>query len=631
MLAFVAYCVAQGFRHRAIAGQSLEQYFLAGRSLPGWKAGISMAATQFAADTPLVVTGLIASAGIFGLWRLWIYAPAFLLLGFVLGPSWRKAGVLTDAELSEARYGGRAAAVLRVVKAVYFGTVWNCVVLAMVLLGATRIAEPFLTWNTWLPAAWFDPLLHVVKAVGVPLTIVAGDPAQWPADVWTRSANNLLSIAVLVAVTAFYSMTGGLRSVVATDLVQFAIMMAGTFAYAWCLLAHVGGWNALPEHLVALFARGSAGPLSSADHLLSFTPSHEIPLAFLTVLALQWLAQMNSDGTGYLAQRTMACRSDRDAKQAALCFTVAQILFRSLLWLPIGVGLLVLFPPQNSPATEAVYVAEREFTYVLGMREVLPAGIKGLVLTAMLAALASTVDTHLNWGASYWSNDLYKRGICQGWLGKEPSPRSLVQVARLSNGILLLLALGVMIHLGSIQEAWLRSLLLGAGMGGLLVLRWLWWRWNAWGELCGLLGSVLLVALSEIARLDSATAFLLVFVGATLSGVAGTLLSAPEEQWRLVAFYRRARPPGFWAPVACAAGCPDDGVRRLAVGLAAVAVASFSLFSVLVSVGSWVVGSPAPSWWPGSRTQWLLALFGAGVLLVPLWWRLAFPAADKEE
>ena len=148
-----------------MASQNLEEYFLAGRTLPGWKAGISMAATQFAADTPLLVTGLIATAGIFSLWRLWIYALAFLLMGFVLAASWRRVGVITDAELTEIRYGNKPAAVLRGIKAIYFGTIFNCTVLAMVLFAAKEVAEPFLLWDAWLPAALYDPARQVVEWV----------------------------------------------------------------------------------------------------------------------------------------------------------------------------------------------------------------------------------------------------------------------------------------------------------------------------------------------------------------------------------------------------------------------------------------------------------------------------------
>jgi len=218
LVAFAIYAIASGLRARRTASTGLEEYFLAGRSLSGWKAGISMAATQFAADTPLLVTGLIATAGIFSLWRLWIYALAFLLLGFVLAPSWRRAGVLTDAELAEVRYGGSGATWLRGVKAVYFGLVFNCAVLAMVLWAAKEIAEPFLLWHAWLPEGLFGGVRAFVEGVGIPFARESASDV----DVWVRSADNLISIAALVGLTLAYSTTGGLRSVVRTDLVQFA-------------------------------------------------------------------------------------------------------------------------------------------------------------------------------------------------------------------------------------------------------------------------------------------------------------------------------------------------------------------------------------------------------------------------
>ncbi|HMY58503.1 MAG TPA: sodium transporter, partial [Pseudomonadota bacterium] len=213
--AFLIYSIWSGLRARTVAAQNLEEYFLAGRSLPGWKAGLSMAATQFAADTPLLVTGMIATAGIFSLWRLWIYTLAFLLMGFLLAGSWRRAGVLTDAELAELRYGGRLATALRGIKAVYFGLIFNCTVMAMVLFAATRIAEPFLHWDLWLPASAFSPVVKLVQWVGLSLTANPSSP-QWA----EHSASNLLSLLAILSVTTLYSTTGGLRAVVDTDVVQ---------------------------------------------------------------------------------------------------------------------------------------------------------------------------------------------------------------------------------------------------------------------------------------------------------------------------------------------------------------------------------------------------------------------------
>ena len=306
---------------------------------------------------------------------------------------------------------------------------------------------------------------------------------------WTRSANNLFSIGAIVLVTLFYSTTGGLRSVVTTDLLQFAIAMTATAAYAGFVIWEIGGLQAIPERLTDLYRDGGPGNIRPSE-ILAFTPSRakDASLPFLAVISLQWLVQMNADGTGYLAQRSMACRSDLDAKRASVVFTVAQIFLRSLLWIPIGLGLLVLLPPDPGLG-ETALIAEREASFVRGIVELLPAGVKGLMLTGMLAALASTIDTHLNWGSSYWSNDIYRRIVCQYWLKREPSDRELVRVARGSNFLILAIALVLMTQISSIQTAWKISLLFGAGMGGILVLRWLWWRVTAVGEIAAISSS----------------------------------------------------------------------------------------------------------------------------------------------
>ncbi|MFH1725669.1 MAG: sodium:solute symporter family protein [Elusimicrobiota bacterium] len=618
--AFIAYAVYSGFRAKDAASQNLEEYFLAGRSLSGWKAGISMAATQFAADTPLLVTGLIATAGIFSLWRLWIYALAFLLMGFVLAASWRRAGVLTDAELTEFRYGKAPAAVLRGFKAIYLGTIFNCTVLAMVLLAATRIAEPFLLWNEWLPAAVFDPMVSLVRSLGVPLTVFAGESAE----VWVRSANNLISIGAIVLVTTFYSTTGGLRSVVNTDVVQFGLAMVATACYAGIVVYAAGGFGSLQARIAEMFANGGPEGITPTQ-ILAFTPSQakDATWAVLAVISIQWLAQMNADGTGYLAQRSMACRTDEDARKAAVIFTVAQIFFRSLLWLPIGLGLMVLFPPDLSLPFELMK-AERESTFVRGIAEFLPVGVKGLMVTGMLAALASTVDTHLNWGSSYWTNDIYKRFVCQAWLKKEPSGRNLVWVARGANILILVIGLVIMTQLSSIQTAWTASLLLGAGLGVLLVLRWLWWRINAWGEIACILASMILAPILLMSTESESIRLILMAVGATASGILVSLWTGPEDMERLKKFYAQVKPFGFWKPVAEALG--EDGdlpKKKLGRSLGAVALAAFSIFCLLTGIGSWFCGSPPPVWFPW-RGLWIALLLVAGSALVPTWWRMGF-------
>jgi len=626
--AYIAYSVVAGLRSKEVASKNLEEYFLAGRRLTGWQAGISMAATQFAADTPLLFTGLVAASGIFSLWWIWTYAFSFLLVGFVLGPSWRRAGVLTDAELTERRYGQKSALVLRGLKALYFGTIFNCTGLAIVLLATTRIAEPFLFWNLWLPSWLYEPVLSFAQWIDTPLTTLAdGSP-----EMWIRSANNLLSIGAIVLVTTFYSTTGGLRSVVETDVWQFAIAMLASAVYAGFVIYQVGGLEAIAERLTELYRDEGPGGIRPSE-LLAFTPcqAKDASLSFIAVISIQWLVQANADGTGAFAQRCMACRSDTDAKRASVVFTVAQIFFRSLLWIPIGLGLLVLLPPDLS-LEGAVLTAEREASFVRGIAELLPTGIKGLMLTGLLAALASTVDTALNWGASYWTNDIYRRFVCECWLKREPSDHSLVWVARGSTSLTLAIALVIMTQISSLQTAWKVSLLFGAGMGGILVLRWLWWRLTAVGEIVAIIISLLLapLLLLTLPGESEALRLLIVAVVSTAAAIAASLLTKSENAEQLLEFYRQARPPGFWGPQRAALGeDPQEGPRHLRQALVAVVSAALSVFFLLTGVGSWLFSSPPPTWFPW-RLAWILLLLTASLGLLPLWWRQVFPP-DPEE
>jgi Na+/proline symporter len=426
VLAFVVYALVVALRSRRQASTGLEGYFLAGRRLTKWESGLSMTATQYAADTPLLAAGLVATGGVFALWRLWVYGLAFLALGFLLGACWWRARVVTDAELCELRYGGRPAVWLRAAKALYYGVLFNCAVLAMVLAATVRVAEPFLPWDLWLPAAFFDPLVAMVRSVGAPL---AADPDA--SDVWVRSAANLVSVVLIYGFTVLYSTTGGLRGVARTDLGQLAVLSIASLGYGWVAFDAAGGAEGIRSALASNV--GAA----RATELLALDPwgAAEVSGAFLGVLGLQWLVQMNSDGTGYLAQRCMACRTPEDAGAAPVLFAFAQVLGRSLLWLPVLVALLVLYPLGESPSA-----AQRELTFVQGIETLLPPGLRGLMLVGMLAALASTLDSHLNWGASYVANDLYARGICRGVLRREPAGRELVWVARLAGPLVMLVS-----------------------------------------------------------------------------------------------------------------------------------------------------------------------------------------------
>ena len=606
VLAFIIYSVSSGFVAKKKASQNLNEYFLAGRTIPGWKAGFSMAATQFAADTPLLVTGLIATIGIFMLWRLWIYGIAFLMMGFIFSAGWRRAGVLTDAELTEVRYSGKGVLFLRVLKAIYYGTVINCVVMAMVLVAAVRIAEVFLPWHQWIPANIYSFFLDITNLLHLSLgsSVTGLDPA-------TATTNNVISILVIVSFTTLYSTTGGLRSVIATDVVQFSLAMIGTLIYAIEVVRHIGGLTGIVHRVVELYG------VNLSSKLLSFVPTGgEFLLPFLIIIGLQWFFQMNSDGTGYLAQRSMSCTTDRDARIAALVFSWMQIFLRSLIWLVIGVSLLVFYPFSPADATASNFVASREILFVTGINDILPVGIRGIMLTAMLAALASTIDTHLNWGASYWSNDIYQRLICKEWLKRKPKNTELVFAARLSNIFILIIALTIMANLGSIQTAWFISLLFGAGMGSVLVLRWLWERINLFSELAAIVVSLIvapiLLFVTDVEWIRLAT----MAIVSTTAAVTVTFITPKTNENVLKKFYIKVRPMGFWRKTAVLVG--DDSmlpVKKLFKEVKTTFYAAASLFLSLLGVGKLLIPSP-----DGSKLLPFLYLVIA-VLLIPLWWR----------
>ncbi|MEM1058471.1 MAG: sodium:solute symporter family protein [Verrucomicrobiota bacterium] len=627
LLAFVVYAVASGLRARRQAGKNLEEYFLAGRSLPGWKAGTSMAATQFAADTPLVVTGLIAVYGISSVWRFWVYGLAFLMMGFIFARMWRRAGVLTDAELTEIRYSGPGALWLRGAKAIYYGTVFNCVVLAMVLFAAVRICEVFLPWHQWLGPEALSPLVQLAAFGGFNLTMLPeGDPS-----VPLVTASNMLSLGLLLVFVALYSTTGGLRAVVNTDVGQFIFMMVGTALYAGFVWWAVGGIEGIQQLAIEKnrewILHDNLDFLPNRSFSSVFDPNlgiwGNVLFPFLTLIGLQWFFQINSDGTGYLAQRSMACRSDGDAKRAGVLFAWMQIFLRSILWLIIGVSLLVLSDlpiggthTGDLPPTHLSHEAYWEMKFVEGIDLYLPWGVRGIMLTAMLAALASTLDSHLNWGAGYWSNDLYKRIWCERLRDRRAGDRELVWVARLSNLLIIGIALAIMTQLGSIQQAWTISLIFGAGMGFVLVARWLWERINLWSELFAIVVSLAAAPVIFYNLEQDWLRMLAMAVASTTAAVAGTFLGRTDAE-TLKSFYLKVQPVGWWGQTARLCNQRDAAAsrRRFWVQAGHTALAAVSLFGALFGVGKLLFHLPGESLAPA-----VIALFAAA-LAAPFWLR----------
>lgn len=548
--------VGLGLAFSRRASKDGESYFLAGRSLPWWVLGTSMVATTFAADTPLAVTGFVRDHGIWYNWFGWHYALAQVLAVFLFSRFWRRAQVITDNELIELRYAGKPAASLRAFKAFYFAILYNFIVLGWVLKGMATVAETVLG---------IDPTLAVLGGAAFALA---------------------------------YALLAGFWGVVVTDVVQFVLAMFGSITLAVVAVGKVGGLAALQTKLAAL-------PQVTAD-TTALVPGGGLSLEsnffkFLVFITLMWWASHNADGGGYLIQRMSAARDERHARAATLWFVIAMNAVRYWPWIMAALASLVLFPVlADGKSSEAAYP--------MLMREVLGPGLLGVMLVSFFAAFMSTIDTHLNWGASYLINDVYRR-----FWRPEAGPRETVLVAKLCVALMMILAAVVAFALTSIGKAWLFVWAMGAGIGPVLILRWFWWRINAWSEITALGSSVLLAVGFEVAAALQAGAGYVLFdtplqVGglvlqthhkalilvpvSIVAWVTVTLVTAPVMPARLAAFYRRVRPGGAWGPVAAA--CPEvvcDGLdrRTLLVWMAGVTL----VYGILFGTGKLLLGDPA--------------------------------------
>ena len=564
VLAYLALALFVGLVVSRRAGGSIASYFVADRSLPWWWLGTSMVATTFAADTPLVVSGLVARYGVAGNWFWWSWAISHVSMAVVFASLWRRARVLTDAELVELRYGGRSAALLRGFKAVFFAVLINAIVLGWVIRAMVKIAAPFVPWEAWIGSGR-----------------VAAFDAAWPEALSVGGPGDTLTVLVLFALIAVYSSAGGIRGVILTDLVQFALALAGSVLFAWIAVDSVGGVSGLREGL----ARGY-----DADQVLAFVPSPGaawLPLqAFLVYIAVQWWAQSFSDGGGYLAQRLFTAKSDAHAQAGALWFAVANYALRTWPWILIGLVGLVVFPAgaTGGGAAAALVASDPEMAYPVLMAELLPAGVLGLLFASLLAAFMSTVDTHLNWGSSYLVNDLYHRFARRG-----AGQRELVLVGRLAVLALALMGVAAAARIESIEQAWRFLLALGAGLGLPSMLRWLWWRVNAWTEIVGIVVATLAALILYPLFPDARDEYLLVaIVGLAMpAALAATLLTPPVPRDHLARFVARVRPPGWWAGLPGAA--PRASTRWTVV---AWVTGNVGVFGATFGLGYAVLGRP---------------------------------------
>lgn len=521
------------------ASRSLEEFFVGGRSIPWWLAGASMAAITFNVDTPLYVGGVVVGRGIAGNWEWWSFVVAHVAMIYLFARLWRRAGILTDVELNEMRYGGAPAALLRGTRAFLFALPINAIGIAYGMLAMRKVVDALGLWE------------------GVGLGVAADDQKLW----------TIVLIALVVLVYAAFS---GLWGVVTTDFFQLVLALLGAIVVAGYALHEIGGLGVLPERLAAVGKERYTDFFPSAGSALLPLPT------FFAYVAIQWWAFRNADGGGQFVQRLASVPSEADAEKSAWLFNVLNYVVRCWPWIVVGLVAMLVLPELRDPET----------AYPLLMRRYLPAGLLGLVFASLLAAFMSTVSAQVNWGASYLVNDIYRR-----FVAPRASQAHLVWAGRVASVVITIAAAYVAFHLESIRAAFRFLIVLGTGTGAVLILRWFWWRVNAWAEIAALVGSVVVAVLSyalppfrslEYGVRETATALIV-----TALWLAVMFLTAPEEDATLDRFYARARPGGAWGPVRARTGLTPRqhlgaDVLRVAAGVAALLGANIAIGAALL-------------------------------------------------
>jgi len=545
-LIIVSYFVVSavlGLVYTRRAGSSLTEYFLSGRALPWWLAGTSMVATTFSADTPLVVAGLVAKYGVAGNWLWWNGAISGILTVFFFARLWRRAGVLTDLEFAELRYGGKPAAVLRGFRALYLALPVNLIIMGWVTRAMVTVLEISLNIDPWRAAI------------------------------------------LLFLITAGYTMFSGLWGVVVTDAFQFVVKMGGVILLAVLAVQSIGGLDVMTEQASRHF-----GSYDAAFGVLPPTDRAWLPLSTLLVfLAVQWWATWypgaEPGGGGYVAQRVLAAKDERHGLLATLWFNIAHYALRPWPWILVGFVALLRYPNLANP----------EEGYVRVMVDVLPSPMKGLLLATFAAAYMSTIGTHLNWGASYLVNDVYLR-----FVNPAAGRRAQVSASRGATVVLMLLSLVVMAYLKSVEQGWKLLIGLGAGTGLVFILRWYWWRINAWSEISAMAASFLTSIVLQLFHVDSGNTStpdyaiaMLTTVGITsVVWLTVTLLTPPESAETLDRFYRRVRPGGAgWRHVAQRLGFGNDPIPGGVLSWVNWAAGVIAVYSSVFGVGALVTGS----------------------------------------
>lgn len=491
------------------AGNNMEDYFLSGRKLPWWLAGLSMVATTFAADTPLAVAGLVGANGIAGNWLWWNFLIGGMLTVFFFARLWRRADILTDVEFIELRYSGKPAAILRGFKSMYLGLVMNVLIIGWVNLAMNKI------------------LLGMFPE-------------------YVNESNVLYFIGGCMLITAIYSSLSGLWGVVVTDAVQFTIAMIGCIILAVIVVnqPEVGGIAGLKQNLPEGYFNfipeiGGGKPMSDIGEIFSLSIA-----SFLAFVGIQWWAAWypgaEPGGGGYIAQRMMSAKDEKNSLLATLFFQIAHYAIRPWPWIIVGLSVLLLYPQISAEGTE--------IGFVYAMNDYLPVGLKGLLLAAFFGAYMSTISTQLNWGTSYFVNDFYKR-----FIKKDKPAKYYVGVSRVITLLLMVLSVLVTTQMNSISGVWEFVLSCGAGIGLVLILRWFWWRVNAWAEIAATLVPFAVYGYLELTgrQIDFPNNLFVIVPITTAAWILVMYMTNPTDESKLHSFYKKVHPGGIgWKKIA---------------------------------------------------------------------------------
>jgi len=539
------------------SGKNTNQYFLSGRNMPWWLLGLSMVATTFSTDTPNLVTDIVRTNGVSGNWVWWAFLVTGLLTVFVYAKLWRKSEVKTDIEFYELRYGGKPARFLRSFRAVYLGVIFNVLAMAGVTLAAIKIGQVMLG---------LDPITTVV---------IAG------------------------FITVVFSAIGGFKGVVYTDFILFFVAMLGAFGAAYYIigLPEVGGLENLIAHKNV---KDKLNILPSLNDTETFIKLLIIPLAVQWWSS--WYPGSEPGGGGYVAQRMLAAKDQNHAIAATFFYNLMHYALRPWPWILVALASLIIFPDLGSIQEAFPNVTQDKLGHDLAysaMLTKLPSGLLGLVLASLAAAYMSTISTHLNWGASYVVNDFYKQQI-----NSKASEKHLVNIGRITTILLMMVSSIIALSLTNALQLFEIILMFGAGTGSIFILRWFWWRINAWSEIAAMICSGVVSILFEFTPIGSMIfsedfiqpyfKFPMVVLITTFVWVVVTFMTKPDDDETLVKFYKKTKPGGpGWKRIKDLAKLSESENNSEWIvprGILCMILGCFAIYSALFSTGYFIYG-----------------------------------------